>query len=416
VERAVLVRLRPRGPWRYGPGDGSRDRVDTLYRSDRLYSAVTLAMAQLGHLSEWLDITAKASDSAVVFSSLFPYQGETLFVTPPATLWPPPANLVSTPSPVFLAKLRWTAARFVPVNLVESILSGQNILADQWLPDAESGCLLRRDRPSSSPFRTVVRTTAAVDRVTRSAVHVDSTACVEFEPGSGLWAVAKFASPEAESAWSERVKAAFRLLADSGFGGRRKSGWGQAEAPQFQEGNWPSVLMPKLGRLANNGTETEPSLYWLLSLYAPGSQDAIDWRSGEYKITTRGGRVESSAEKKLLRMVSEGSVLAAQSEPAGAAVDVAPDGFAHPVYRFGFALTVKLPKLEPRAEQAGPVEMAADKEAPEGKPCEEPLPSGGRSVEEAGVEGTSEAQAWTQAEPEAAVREEPENQEPGHEV
>ncbi|HZQ52561.1 MAG TPA: hypothetical protein VFB14_10200 [Bryobacteraceae bacterium] len=406
MERALLVRLRPRGPWRYGPGDGSRDRVDTLYRSDRLYSAVTLAMGQLGHLSEWLEATAKVSDSAVVFSSLFPYQGETLFVTPPATLWPPPANLVSTPSPVFLAKLRWTAARFVPVNLVESILGGQNILADQWLPDAESGCLLRRDRPSSSPFRTVMRTTAAVDRVTQSAVHVDSTACVEFEPGSGLWTIAKFASPEAESAWSGRLKAVFRLLADSGFGGRRKSGWGQAEAPQFQEGSWPSVLMPKLGRLANNGTETEPSLYWLLSLYAPGSQDAIDWRSGEYKITTRGGRVENAAEKKLLRMVAEGSVLAAHAEPAGTAVDVAPDGFEHPVYRFGFALSVRLPKLEPRAEQ-GPVEMPAGEEP---KPCEEerPLPSGRGSE--------TEPEAWVGTEPEAAVREKPEGEEPGHEI
>lgn len=401
MTQAVLIRLRPRGPWRYGPGDGRRDRVDTLYRSDRLYSAVTLTMAQLGHLSEWLDATAKAADSAVVFSSLFPYQGETLFITPPATLWPPPPHLVSTPSPVFLAKLRWTAARFVPVNLVESILSGQNILADQWLPDAESGCLLRRDRPSSSPFRSVVRTTAAVDRVTQSAVHVDSTACVEFEPASGLWAVAKFASPEAESAWSGRLKAAFRLLADSGFGGRRKSGWGQAEAPQFQEGNWPAVLMPKLGRLATNGAEAEPSLYWLLSLYAPGSKDAIDWQSGEYRITTRGGRVETAAEKKLLRMVSEGSVLAAQSEPAGTAVDVAPDGFGHPVYRFGFALSVKLPAVEPRVEQ-GPVEIPADNEAPEARPCNEPA--------------KEEAQAWTETEPEAAVREKPENEEPGHEV
>lgn len=402
MTRAVLIRLRPRGPWRYGPGDGRRDRVDTLYRSDRLYSAVTLAMAQLGHLSEWLDATAKASDSAVVFSSLFPYQGETLFITPPATLWPPPANLVSTPSPVFLAKLRWTAARFVPVNLVESIVSGQNILADQWLPDPESGCLLRRDRPSSSPFRTVVRTTAAVDRVTQSAVHVDATACVEFEPASGLWAIARFASSEAESAWSGRLKAAFRLLADTGFGGRRKSGWGQAETPQFQEGNWPAVLMPKLGRLANNGAEAEPSLYWLLSLYVPGSKDTIDWQSGEYRITIRGGRVENAAEKKLLRMISEGSVLAAQSEPAGTAVDVAPDGFEHPAYRFGFALSLKLPKLEARAEQPGPVEVPSDQEAPEARPCEEPA--------------KEEAQAWTQNEPEAAVREEPENEEPGHEI
>ena len=34
---ALLIRLRPLGPWRYGPDEGGRDRVDNLYRSDRLY-------------------------------------------------------------------------------------------------------------------------------------------------------------------------------------------------------------------------------------------------------------------------------------------------------------------------------------------------------------------------------------------
>jgi hypothetical protein len=152
-------------------------------------------------------------------------------------------------------------------------------------------------------------------------------------------------------------------------------------------------------------------------LYAPASNDAVDWQGGDYRITVRGGRVENAAdrEKKLLRMIAEGSVLAAQTEPAGTAVDVAPDGFEHPVYRFGFAVAVKLPKVEPHAEP-GPVEVPADKEAPEGKPCEEPgetAPFGRGSV--------TEAEAWTQTEPEAAVREEPpaeepEQKEPGDEV
>ncbi len=79
MQPAVLIRLRPAGPWRYGPGDGGHDRVDTLYRSDRLYSAVCLAMRQLGFLEEWLGATARASNPAVTFSSLFPFHGQTLF-------------------------------------------------------------------------------------------------------------------------------------------------------------------------------------------------------------------------------------------------------------------------------------------------------------------------------------------------
>jgi hypothetical protein len=41
--------------------------------------------------------------------------------------------------------------------------------------------------------------------------------------------------------------------------------------------------------------------------------------------------------------VAEGSVLVSSSEPRGSAADVAPDGFAHPVYRAGFALSLPVP-------------------------------------------------------------------------
>src|SRR5579875_3367520 len=114
-----------------------------------------------------------------------------------------------------------------------------------------------------------MRNRAAVDRVTGAAVHPQTRAGVEFEPGSGLWTVARYADGGAQEAWNERVTAAFRLLADSGFGGLRSSGWGHAAAPEFQRGRWPGLLMPKLGRNRDgqsgaNG-EAENPLYWLLS-------------------------------------------------------------------------------------------------------------------------------------------------------
>jgi hypothetical protein len=36
-------------------------------------------------------------------------------------------------------------------------------------------------------------------------------------------------------------------------------------------------------------------------------------------------------------------VLCAAAPPRGSAADVAPDGFAHPVFRAGFALSIPLP-------------------------------------------------------------------------
>ena len=86
------------------------------------------------------------------------------------------------------------------------------------------------------------------------------------------------------------------------------------------------------------------SAWWMLSLFEPGPADAVDWQKGNYAVTTRGGRVDASGDfKKTTRMVAEGSVLVASSEPRGAATDVAPENFGHPVYRAGFALAVAIP-------------------------------------------------------------------------
>ena len=111
----MLIKLHPTGPWRIGPDSGDRDRVDRVYHSDTLYSAVSGAMLRLGLLDEWLDATARASEPLVRFSSCFPFHGETLYVIPPRTLWPPPPS----------AKVRWKGARFVPLKLVHDLVTGR---------------------------------------------------------------------------------------------------------------------------------------------------------------------------------------------------------------------------------------------------------------------------------------------------
>jgi hypothetical protein len=89
--------------------------------------------------------------------------------------------------------------------------------------------------------------------------------------------------------------------------------------------------------------------HWLLSLFTPAAADAVDWGRGSYTVLARGGRIDSpsgSGElKKQIQMVAEGSVLYADGVPRGAAADVAPDGFAHPVFRAGFALSIRLPEV-----------------------------------------------------------------------
>jgi hypothetical protein len=96
--------------------------------------------------------------------------------------------------------------------------------------------------------------------------------------------------------------------------------------------------------------------HWLLSLFTPGVGDAVDWKRGNYTVIARGGRIDSPAgfgeRKKQLQMVAEGSVLVAGDTIHGAAPDVAPEGFAHPVFRAGFALSIPLPRLSRDREGA----------------------------------------------------------------
>lgn len=334
----MIVRLRPAGPWRIGPASGARNGVDHIFHSDSLYSAVSSAIAQIDWIEEWFMATAESGAAPQVrFSSCFPYQKDTLYVPPPRTLWPPP----HAPG-----KVRWQGARFVPISIVQRLLGDQPIDEDRWTVDGATGCVLPADRAQSGPFRNAIRSSAAVDRVTGESVG-HTTACLEFAPDAGLWCVVSFSDEESRERWAEPVRGAFRLLADSGLGGERSRGWGRAEAPMFKEGALPGLIV--------DAPQSNEHGWWLLSVFSPGEHDSVDWSRGNYSLMTRSGRVESragwGAPKRASRVVAEGAVLVGASAPVGAAVDVAPEGFAHPVYRYGYALCVPVPSGPSRARQ-----------------------------------------------------------------
>jgi CRISPR type III-A-associated RAMP protein Csm4 len=318
------VRFRPVGPWRFGPDSGARDRVDLIYHSDALFSAVCAAMWQLGLGEDWLEATAAAAGPpAVRFSSFFPFIGETLLVVPPRSLWPPPES----------AKVRYKGAHFVPLPVIETLLAEKPIDEERWAVDGESECLVISNQ-GRGPFKVALRSSAGVDRVSQAAVEVHSTACLEFTRAGGLWTIVQFADDDAVMRWQAPVRSALLLLADSGFGGERSRGWGRSETPEWQPFRPPQA------------PDTEQA-QWLLSLYTPAGNDAVDWKRGNYATVVRRGRIESGArwgeEKRPSTMIAEGSVLLASGELRGAATNVAPEGFPHPVYRAGFAVTIAIP-------------------------------------------------------------------------
>jgi CRISPR/Cas system CSM-associated protein Csm4 (group 5 of RAMP superfamily) len=340
---ALIVKFRPLGPWRPGPDSGARDRVDLVLHSDTLYSAVTAAMLQLGWLEEWLDATARRSAGpAVRFTSCFPYAAGQLFAAPPRSLWPPAVS----------PKVRWSSARFVPLSLVDGLLAGDPLKDDDWTVDGSSECLIPPG--GSAPFVVGYRSSAAVDRL-GGPVAPHRAACLEFAPGAGLWAAAAFGGEEEKDRWTAPVEAAFRLLADSGIGGERSRGWGRSEAPEFLSGALEELILPRASAASptapGESAEPAPRPWWLLSLFVPAAGELVDWGRGSYSILERGGRVESPAGsgalKKVVGMVAEGSVLVARGTVRGSAPDVAPDRFAHPVYRAGYAVALALPAETP---------------------------------------------------------------------
>ncbi len=361
----LIVKLHPAGPWRSGPDSGARNRVDPIYHSDSLYAAVTAAMSTLSMRDEWLDATARRPEGpGVRFSSCFPFWNDTAFIVPPRSIWPPAGGVTAI-------QTRWKTARFVPVRLVAAMLAGEPLHEDQWTVDGASECLLPAGQPG--PFRMSVRLSAAIDRFTGNAER-HSIAAIEFRRDAGLWAIVSFADEAAHARWSEPVRGAFRLLADSGFGGERSRGWGRSAQPEFVDGMLPDLVLPPAAPAAepvevtSEGEATPPqpgtTAHWLLSLFTPAAEDAVDWKRGNYTVIARGGRIDSATgfgeRKKQLQMVTEGSVLVAGDTIRGSAPDVAPDGFAHPVFRAGFALSI--PLLHPSRDNPSRDNPSRDRE------------------------------------------------------
>lgn len=362
---ALLVRFRPAGPWRLGPDNGARDRTARILHSDALYSALTLAMRDLGFVDEWIAATAQGNggEPGIRLSSCFPWTGRLLLIQPPRHLWP--VNQTG--------KVRWKSARFVPVSLIPALIRGESLPEDQWAVDPVSECLLpvTKGGPLHPPFRVVHRRMAPIDRVTGTSEFGHDVACLQFAPVSGMWFASTFASDEVRHIWFNRIRGACRLLADSGIGGGKSRGWGRSEEPRVEA---PADLGRMLTGTASTDApgDNQERAWWLLSLFSPSEQDSVDWKRGFYSVCVRSGRVvtqASTAEMKPgMQMVTEGSVLLSGSPLAGAAGSMTVPNVDHPVFRSGIALAIpiawkesrRLPWLEPETTAAPGISPQAE--------------------------------------------------------
>jgi CRISPR type III-A-associated RAMP protein Csm4 len=318
---ALLVQLQPVTPWRCSAGRPGEPA--SLLPSDSFFGALSDAMLQLGWLPDWLNEGAPATR----FSSLLPFHNDSFHA-------PLPESLRSAPG---LRKLRLPSVRFAPLPAIED-LANRRFDESRWVLDLASGCLLAADRAGAGgPFRSTERSRAAVDRLHGLAAPAASTSGVEFADRAGLWSIFVFDSPDSAAIWSPRLKAALRLLADSGIGGWRNAGWGRSRRPRFREGD--------AGRLLSNaGWKHIPaapaSHWWTLGLFAPASDAPVAWDAGAYQTIHRAGWTAAAGPKPALRLVREGAVLASPSEPLGLIASSSVEGLPHPVFRYAAGLAL----------------------------------------------------------------------------
>ena len=180
----------------------------------------------------------------------------------------------------------------------------------------------------------------SVDR--RSAMaNLFHTGRLRFAHGCGLafWVVSD------DDTYLTQLEAGLDFLQHEGLGGKRSAGYGQFTWQASDE------VLP---------VAEAPNYHLTLSLYTPHPDEYGLLRDAWYRRMLRQGWIFSPEGRSMRRrgiwMLREGTVLPA--DPLGAMEDVQPEvGFAHPIWRYGYALTLPL-RLEVLPDRARPEDLA----------------------------------------------------------
>ena len=150
---------------------------------------------------------------------------------------------------------------------------------------------------------------------------------VQFNTNCGLWFAAEFDSDETK----QKIETLLHVLGDTGIGGERNVGYGlfdfaetTFEMPAIEGGNQFVTLSP---------------------ICPKSPEELTQLRTGNiaYTLNPLQGWVRTTgiaSRRKQVSMFAEGSVLHTGDAQIGRLVDVKPDNWEHPVYRYGYAWQV----------------------------------------------------------------------------
>ena len=331
------------------------EKTETYIPADTLFSAICQMWTTFydsQSLTEFLNrYTAENGGLPFTLTSTFPYADNVYFFPKPLTL----RESKDTPEKVRAqARKKIKKLQFISGNLFHSIISGHLPEFSQdkpiaialngekvypmngekvWVKAEENKQLrpaLSLDNESENE-ETHIWQTPTRPRVTlgsrNSGSEIWHVQTVQFNTNCGLWFAAQFDSDGTK----HKIETLLRVLGDTGIGGERNAGYGIFD---FTE---TTLEMPAV--------EAGKQFVTLSPICPQSSEQLTQLRTGDiaYTLNPLTGWVSTAgaaSRRKQVNMFSEGSVLHTSNTHIGRLVDLKPDNWSHPVYRYGYAWPV----------------------------------------------------------------------------
>ncbi len=313
-------------------GNLGLEKTETYVSADTLFSAICQTWALFYGAEDLTDfLNCYIGDSTALpftLTSAFPFAYDVYF-------FPKPLTCRGSEDLAEKTKKKIKRVQFVSRSVFQDITAG-NLLEFKaaplingekvWVTPEERKGLERSIDAESTIWKTDTRPRVRVGSQTAESDiwHIET---VQFNTGCGLWFAVHFDSDETQ----QKIETLLRVLGDTGIGGEKNAGYGlfdftpaTIEIPSAEAGNQFVTLSPICPK-------------------SPGQLKQFLTGDVAYTLNSLTGWVSTSgtrSRRKQISMFAEGSVLHVSDEPIGRLVDLKPDAWPHPVYRYGYAWPV----------------------------------------------------------------------------
>ena len=305
----------------------SLEKTNIICHSDTLFSAMCQEILKLYDETVLSDFVDMVEDGELLFSSLLPYNKNSLFLPKPCLLLERAYNKEDTDS-TSIKKKKMKKLEYISINDFQKYINHLKT-GDNFDYDEDFYKIYETDTTEKVSLNT--------DSDKNNIYYVGST---YFKEGCGLYVLVAYDNDEQIEIFEKILTS----LGYSGIGGKRTSGYGKFI---IEDEMYPDV----------NGLEEEKLIYSLLeengdyqetlSVVSPSDEelDNNDFDKAFYKLISRNGYVYSTTytndntlvKRKSLSMFKEGSCF--PFEINGEIKDVSDNG-KHPVYKNGKCLKI----------------------------------------------------------------------------